>query len=199
MKAIILYIAVIVMGLLVGGLSTLWMLGLFGKGSLASFATINVEGWTSDPSIGAASADPYTRARVARHGLLALAKEEAIYFTRNTDDAGNRLSEDCRYELSGGPQDAFWWSITLYDTDSRLPMNGDGHLSLDATTLGNRHDWSAIISPDEPEAEHWLSSRSAGTFDLTLRLYRPAPDVIEDPQSRLTAPRIQNLGCGGGV
>jgi len=167
-------------GLMLGVVSALWMSGLIGlKGSPASFTDINVEGWTSDRSIGALSADPYTRARVARYGLLALAKEEAVYFTRKTDDEGDPLLEACRYELSGGPQNAFWWSITLYDADSRLPMNDDAALSVDATLVGDAPEWTALIAPARPAPvqsapRHWLSSRAAGTFDLTLRLYRQA-------------------------
>ncbi len=37
-------------------------------------ATVDMEGWHSDYDVGSRAADPYTRARIARHGLLALAK-----------------------------------------------------------------------------------------------------------------------------
>ncbi|MEO1406991.1 MAG: DUF1214 domain-containing protein [Pseudomonadota bacterium] len=197
MKTVFVYVIIVLFGLIFGSASALRMAGLLGGGSLSRFATVNVNDWTSDPSIGAASANAYTRARIARHGLLALSKEEAIYFGRNSDDAGDPLVEDCTYELSGGPQDAFWWSITLYDADSRLPMNEDEHLSLDATTVGNTSEWTATISPERPDQGYWLSSRSAGQFDLTLRLYRPAADVIEDPENRLFAPRIRKVSCEG--
>ena len=193
------YLVVALTGLVIGCGSALWMSGLIGKSTLSGFATINVNNWTSDPTIGAASADAYTRARIARHGLLALAKEEAIYFARATDDNGDPLLERCTYELRGGPQDALWWSITLYDSESRLPMNEDDHLSIDATKVGNTGEWRAIISPNEPDTEYWLSSRSAGRFDLTLRLYRPVPNIIEDPNTRLFAPSIQKISCEGAL
>ncbi|MEM7007359.1 MAG: DUF1214 domain-containing protein [Pseudomonadota bacterium] len=200
MKTILVYVfylLVIVAGLFAGGVSALWMSGLLGKSTISSFATVNVNNWTTDPSIGAASADAYTRARIARHGLLALAKEEAIYFARSTDDDGEPLLEACSYELKGGPQEALWWSITLYDNDSRLPMNDDNRLSIDATLVGNTDEWSAIISSDQPDAPFWLSSRSAGQFDLTLRLYQPEPGVIEDSRQRLFAPSVQKVDCEG--
>ncbi|MEO9970330.1 MAG: DUF1214 domain-containing protein [Hyphomonadaceae bacterium] len=188
--------ALALVGLALGSMSALWMSGLIGTASIASFADVNIDGWASDRSIGAASADAYTRARVARHGLLALAKEEAIYFTRKTDDDGDPLSEGCTYQISGRPQDAFWWSITLYDAESRLPMNDDDALSIDATTVGNTDAWTAIIASRRPASEHWLSSRSADVFDLTLRLYRPAANVIEHPHTNLVAPKIRKLECG---
>lgn len=195
MKTLILFAFTGLTGLVLGGFSALLMSGLIVKGAPSRFADINVNGWTSDRSIGAASADAYTRARVALHGLLALSKEEAIYFTRSTDDDGAPLLERCAYELTGGPQDAFWWSITLYDADNRLPMNDDDALSIDATTIGNAGEWTATIAPTPPMAGHWISSRAADRFDLTLRLYRPAADVIENPKEALVAPRIGKIRC----
>lgn len=191
------YITLALIGLALGAASALWMSGLLGPGTARGFSDVEVAGWATDRSIGAPSADAYTRARVARHGLLALTREEAIYFTRNTDDAGDRLRSNCIYTLSGGPQDALWWSITLYDGDSRLPMNSDGALSIDATRMGNDGPWTATIAPARPESGAWLSSNGAERFDLTLRLYRPAPAVIEAPEDHLSTPQIRKISCDG--
>ena len=189
-------ILTLVAGVSVGVGSALWAAGLVGGGVSFGSNTLDVDGWATDLAIGAKSADPYTRARVARHGLLALAKEEAIYFTRDRDDDGDFLREDCIYELSGVGQDAHWWSITLYDGDSRLPMNNDEALSIDATTVGGDKPWRARIAPTPGDAEHWISSRHAGVFDLTLRLYRAAPNLLENPSVYLSAPRLKRLSCG---
>jgi hypothetical protein len=59
--------------------------------------------WSSDPLVGAKAANPWLRARIARVGLLALSKEETLYFDRTVDEAGNPLREECRYQLSGQP------------------------------------------------------------------------------------------------
>ncbi len=155
MKRILLGFGTLIAGLTVGAVSALWMAGLLG-GKPVDFAKVNIDGWVSDWSIGSAQADPYVRARVARHGLLALTKEEAVYFTKAVDDDGNRLSENCIYEVSGGAQDAYWWSITLYDGRSLLPMNTDLALSIDATLAANRYGdapWSFTVSRERPEAD----------------------------------------------
>ncbi|MEL7486710.1 MAG: DUF1214 domain-containing protein [Pseudomonadota bacterium] len=189
-------IPVIIAGLAVGVLSALWAAGLVDFGARgATFSDVDVDGWATDRAIGSASANPYTRARVARHGLLALAKEEAIYFTRRVDADGAPFREACAYEISGAPIDAAWWSVTLYDAESRLPMNDDGALSIDATGLGNDGAWRAVIAAKEPAEGAWLSSRNAGAFDLTLRLYRASRAILEDPQTTLTPPRITRLSC----
>jgi hypothetical protein len=176
--------------------SALWMAGLLPGANTLAFGNVDVGGWRSDFAIGSKSADPYTRARVARHGLLALARSEAVYLTRNTDDAGAPLREACTYRLSGGAMPAGWWSVTLYDGASMLPANTDSALSIDASRVG-AGAWEAVIAPERPGgAEHWISSRKAGTFDLTLRLYMPDPAVIDSPATALKPPRIARLSCG---
>jgi len=53
-----------------------------------------------------------------------------------------------------------------------------------------------VIAPTRPaDAAHWISSRNAGTFDLTLRLYMPEQGLLTDPGRALDAPRIERLGC----
>ena len=189
----------VLVGLILGGVcglgAALAAAGIVGPG-VSLGGQINASGWTSDWTIGSEAANPWTRARVARHGLLALTKEEAVYFTRTTDDAGERLTEACIYRVSGGAMPAQWWSVTLYNSESFLPDNTDNALSYDLTDAAGASDWSFTISP-EPAAEGgWVSSRAAGTFDLTLRLYKPTPELISDPETVLSPPRVEKLDCG---
>ncbi|MEM9739473.1 MAG: DUF1214 domain-containing protein [Pseudomonadota bacterium] len=182
-----------------GMMSALWTTGLLGKPGV-DFADVDVAGWQSDWSIGSDAAGPYMRARIARHGLLALTKQEAVYFTRRTDDDGRALTEECTYRLTGGRQPAEWWSITLYDSASRLPMNEDNALSLDRSQIGSVDAWGAIVSPiAATDSAFWISSRNAGEFDLMLRLYRPTQALLASPETELNTPSIERLGCQGGA
>lgn len=192
------YLVAVVAGSLLGLGSALWMAGLWPAGRNLTFGDVDVGGWRSDFAVGSAAADPYTRARVARHGLLALAKTEAVYFTRNVDDSGAPLQEACTYRISGEALPTGWWSVTLYDGQSMLPANIDDALSIDASRVG-RGAWSAIIAPAPPAGSTpWISSRKAGNFDLTLRLYMPAPALLAEPNSALDPPRVERLSCGEG-
>lgn len=197
MRRALTYLAAVIAGLALGLGSALWMAGLWPAGQNMAFGNVDVGGWRSDFASGSEAASPYTRARVARHGLLALAKTEAVYFTRNLDDAGAPLREACTYRLTGGAMPAGWWSVTLYDAASMLPSNTDGALSIDAERAG-AGAWQAVIAPQRPAGEGlWISSRGAGTFDLTLRLYMPSAKLLAKPAQTLTAPRIERLSCGG--
>lgn len=186
---------------LLGALSAAWMAGLLPYGPRVSNALV-IDGWQTDLAIGAETADPYLKARVARHGLLALRREEAVYFISNTDQAGNRLTETCSYEVRGKAMPAGWWSITLYDAKSRLPMNTDQALSFDASDVetdsdGETTDWSFIVSPILPLNENsaWVSSLAAGHFDLTLRLYRPNSGFLDTLDAPFQPPSIRKLHC----
>ncbi len=192
------YLAAVILGLALGLGSALWLAGLWPQRSNMAFGDIDVGGWRTDFAIGSKAADPYVRARVARHGLLALAKTEAVYFTRATDDTGAPLREGCSYRLSGGQEPAGWWSVTLYDAASMLPTNTDGALSIDAERAGSGA-WSAVIAPERPaDGSLWISSRGADSFDLTLRLYMPDAGLLADPNAALTPPNIKRLSCGEG-
>jgi hypothetical protein len=151
--------------------------------------------WRSNEHIGAPEAGPLVRAAVARRGLLALNRSETVYFTAWEDDTGAALREDCRYAVSGRGLPARWWSLTLYGEDDFLPLNDDNAHALTRTDLGEG-EWSLVAGPSPAPGAAWLSSRNAGQFSITLRLYHPDAAVREAPQS-LRLPSIRQLDCAG--
>lgn len=194
MKRLLIYGVFGLLGLGVGIFSALAMSGLL-PGDRRAAVGIDIDGWTGDLTMGSADASPYLRTRIARHGLLALAKSEAIYFIRDRDNEGQPFREQCTYRVSGGPLPAGWWSITLYNAENFLPDNDDGALSFDASRAGDE-EWSAIISPSAPaDSDNWISSRNAGEFDLTLRLYMPEEDALLRPAEAIAAPKVERLEC----
>ena len=136
-------VAVGVLGLAVGAGSGWWAItgGMGGE---------SYSGWYGSRVTGSADAGPWLRARVAVSGLLALTRDQAIYFTRKTDDAGARFSEQCRYQVTGGALPGKWWSVTVYAVDNYLPRNNDDALSFDATEVKTdaNGNWSAMLSPE---------------------------------------------------
>lgn len=184
-------VAVTAAGLLVGLASGVAAI------SLAAPGLDDYGGWRTASAIGSPAAGPYTRAVVARTGLLALTRREAVYFTRYADDRGAPLSETCRYRLDGVGLPARWWSVTLYAADNFLAVNGDHAYAFDATRAppDPAASWHVIISPTA-EPGPWISSRNAGRFSLTLRLYNPAPEALAAPAA-IRFPQIHRLSCRG--
>jgi hypothetical protein len=167
------------------------------SGGALSAGDIMVGRWSSDPNVGAKAANPWLRARIARVGLLGLTKSETMYFDRTKDEAGNPLREACTYRLSGTTIPTRWWSMTIYGADQFLPRNRDGASSVDATRAlaVGQTTWQGILSADRPaDAVSWLSSKAAGTFSVTLRLYNPSTtDPVE--LSQLSFPKIELQSC----
>lgn len=183
---------VLLLGLAIGAGSAVHSMkrgGLRGAGST---------GWHGNAVTGSVDADPWTRARVALTGLLALNKSQAIYFTTQTDDSGARLSERCRYRVSGGALPARWWSVTVYADDDYLPQNEDDALSFDATEVkpDARAQWSALVASKPEPGLPWASSNKAGDYTLTLRLYNPTKAAQED-FGTIPLPKVTKLDCGG--
>lgn len=187
--------ACVAAGLLIGGGSALLVLGngqLLGRESR--------QGWFGNANAGSTAAGPYTRAIIAKIGLLALSRAETIYFHKYDDENGKRLDAACAYELSGGPLPARWWSITIYAADDFLPVNGDAAQSVDATRLAKTADgrWTARVAATRAGAADWISSKHAGAFSLGLRMYNPS-DAARASLAAIDFPRIRSLGCAGGA
>jgi len=154
--------------------------------------------WLGNRDVGSTRADPWTRAIIARIGLLALNRSETIYFTRYRDSEGRPFSAACVYELSGTDLPTRWWSVTIYGDDDFLPPNQDGAYSVDATRALRDASgrWRARIAPAADGAPNWISNRAAGTFNLSLRLYNPSPAALAD-DAAIPFPSVRRISCNG--
>ena len=195
MKHAITVFLALTLGAGVGIGSALYMTGVLGRG-VSHGENVGIDGWHADWSLGSEAADPYVKAWVARFGLLALQKTEAVYFIKAQDNDGAPLQEACSYRVSGGVIPGEWWSLTLYDETAYLPLNDDNRLSFVATDAADPSNWSFVIGSD---GQADVSSRNAGLFDLLLRIYRPDAALLEAPASSLAPPTIEKLTCAEGV
>jgi hypothetical protein len=192
LKSVLLGGFIVTAGLACGAAVSLWQSG-------QAHDTVAAGYWSTDPDIGSAEADGLLRARVARVGLFALTRQEAVYYSRTVDEAGAGLDPACTYVLSGGRLPAGWWSVTLYAEDSFLARNTDGAASVNAETPGlNPDGWRVEVGPTRPEdGTPWLSTRATRGFDLTLRLYEPDASVLSSP-SALSFPTLTRISCPAG-
>lgn len=168
-------VLIVALGLGLG--SAWWMINAgFGSG-------LQNGAWATNTNIGSPQANPYTRAAVARAGLLALNKSETVYFTAATDDAGEPLTTKCTYRLEGAPLATRWWSITAYGADHYLIPNPQKHYSQAMNTVSRAADnsFTLTVGPDAT-GENSIPTGYAGSgegapFSLTLRLYNPAEET----------------------
>ena len=190
LRRILAWTAAVVAGVVLGGASA-WVALTIGVSGFSS----HYGAWSLNRAAGSTAAGPYTRAIIARYGLLALSSHEALYFNLERDEHGQPLSESCIYDLTGHDLATRWWSITLYARDSYLARNDDHAASIDATRVSADDDgsWHARVSSVQGNTVNWLSSRNARRgFSLTLRVYNPQRDFAPSEDS---LPNLTTVSC----
>lgn len=190
MRGLFKYVAIIVLGLLLGGGVGIWHIRSGG------FGDTPIGPWLYSKLAGSVAADDQTRSVIALYGLLALPRSEALYFTAKSDSAGRPLDGRCHYRIDGAPLAARWWSITLYNPEGYLIPNrwhrhSIGSLAAQSDAAGR---WQVHIAP-EPRDTTTLPTATRGGFDITLRAYRPSGQLLNDPR-QVQLPTITRLECG---
>ena len=157
--------------------------------------SVEVGAWRTNLQAGSQDAGMYTRATIAVNALLALGRDETMYFVATRDDAGHALRAQCNYRITGVPPQARWWSVTAYAEDLFLFDAPNGHYSLNGSTakLDAAGAFAFSTGPTEQPGLYWLPTPGNRALILTLRLYNPAPTLQAAPQT-LVAPALQKIG-----
>jgi len=164
--------------------------------------------WRASTLAGSPEADLYTRARVALGGLLALNREETMYYVASTDSAGQPLRARCSYRVSGVPPKARWWSVTAYAQDLYLFDNPQRRYSVNGQTalLDVQGRFAFVSGPVAPPAAAmpavapsagavpWIPTPGESGLFFTLRVYNPEAALSAAPGT-LQAPVIELLGA----
>jgi hypothetical protein len=172
------------------GLAATWATVIHGTKS----GGVNDGPWRTSLFAGSSEGSPYLRAYVAVHGLLALSREETIYYTAADDSEGNALNGNCVYQVEGRDPPARWWSITAYGADDFLIPNDADRYSVSMSSVARRADGTFLVTLSQGQAEsNWIPV-AAGRFDLTIRLYNPQAAAVADP-GHGTLPTIKKAIC----
>ena len=154
--------------------------------------------WHASLLAGSADADAHTRARVALGGLLALNRDETMYYVAAIDSDGRALRSRCSYRVSGLPPPGRWWSVTAYADDFFLFADTQRRYSLNGATakLDAQGRFAVVTGPQAPPGgtEPWLPTPGDRGLLFTLRVYNPAAGLQARPDS-LQPPQIQRLGA----
>lgn len=177
-----------------GGAGSVW----YALNAREGVGAVTVGSWTAYPDMGAPDADPYSKARQARLGLLPLGRAEGLAFIATRDAGGARLSRQCSYVIQGSTPPARFW--TLYAADPSLRMiatKGNRKPALQSLSiLRNADNAFAIAVAPEAAPGNWLRVSGSGPMALVLTLYdTPVAGVIgvED----VALPQVERTACGG--
>lgn len=177
LKYLVAAVIVLVLGGAIGYGSAVWARDfVFETGALKNGP------WYTNLTIGSEEAGIYTRAAIAKHGLLALAKSETLYYSAYTDDDGQPLLTSCDYRIEGRDLDARWWSITAYGEDDFLIPNDQNRYAYGGNEVTYDADGRyTIYLSATPKEGCWLPTGNQDKFSLTLRVYNPGPDFCNNP------------------
>lgn len=164
------------------------------RGATPADSTVKNGPWTANLTAGGSDADAYTRTAVAIAGLLALNKDETIYYGATADSAGEPFDPNCAYRIEGRDPDARWWSITAYGNDHFLIDHPSKRYSVSKTSVLRAAGGSFVVRASlQEEAQNWIATSKDG-FQLTLRLYNPGDTVTSDPAGA-ALPAIVKEAC----
>ena len=157
---------------------------------------IRIGAWRINTLAGSSAANSLTRARIAIQALLAMHRQETIYFFASEDDRGQPLDPAHDWEIRGRGFDCRWWSFTLYDQDFRLIASPSQRYSVHSDNIVPEPDGSyrIVLSRNEAGANR-LACGDAKKLIVTLRLYNPSQAVLNDVAS-VKLPAIRRIETG---
>jgi hypothetical protein len=158
-------------------------------------------GWTSfQGAVGRYGTNYMARAITARVAVGANPAEDAVYMSNSTDADGQPLNGSMRYRMhfaaSELPPVLAFWSVTGYDKDGYFIANSINRYAIgDRDKLKFNPDGSLDLSiqAQDPGPDHqsnWLPSGDR-TFNLTMRLYWPKPDLLNGSWHPPAVERVQ--------
>lgn len=158
-------------------------------------------GWLVGRSgFGVYGNDYLKRAIITMAGLGAVSPEDAIYPINFADADGQPLMGERDYvlhfEKDEIPPANGFWSVTMYDEEGFQVANPIDRFAIgDRDALTFNADGSLDIylqheNPGKDRESNWLPAPASGKLGVTLRLFAPAPEVID---GRWTPPAIQRV------
>jgi hypothetical protein len=149
------------------GLAATWATAI--RGSMGG--SVDNGPWRTSLYIGSSESGPYLRARIAVHGLLALSREETLYYTATGDSDGHALAGNCSYRIEGRDPPARWWSITAYGADDFLIPNSAERYSVSMNSVARGPDGTFALT---------VSKAHRGQLDSgDRRTFRPDDPALQ--------------------
>ena len=175
-----------------GGAASVW----YALESQQGVGAVGVGGWIAHPDIGTPDADPYTKARIAREGILALGRAEGVPFVAQRDSSGQPLRAECAYTVEGSIPAARFWRLCATDAlQHNLRSDGDRYAALQSYELVRAPDDSVSIAVgSRPRPGNWLFVRASGPMVLVLTLY-DTPISTGGDFGGLAMPQVLRVGC----
>ena len=188
------FLMIVVLGLAVGGgAASVW----YALNAQEGVGAVTLGGWTTFPDIGTPDADPYSKARIARDGRLALGRAEGLAFTAQRDAGGDPLLRQCAYRIEGSVPTARFWTLHAARADgSPIATDGVRAVALDSYDAVRNPDSSISVTiGPRPAPGNWLALSGSGPMLFVLTLY-DTTIATSTEVAGVELPQILKAGCG---
>jgi len=175
-----------------GGGASVWYMLKANEG----VGAVTIGQWTALPYLGTADADPYSKARVARDGLLALGSAEGLAFSAKEDADGHALRRECTYRIEGPVPSARFWTLYAADPAGTVLRRGNRRAAaMHSYQLVRGDDNSiSIMAGADPTPGNWLALSGEGPMSLVLTFF-DTPIASNTGASDVMLPSIVKVSC----
>lgn len=165
----ILLIALSVAIAVLGGAGSVW----YALNAEHSVGAMTVGAWTAYPDLGSPDADAYSKARMAREGVLTLGRAEGLSFTASHDSSGAPLRRECSYVVEGTLPPARFWTLYAADASmSALAAASGREPTLNSQQVLRRPgNVVAVTFSRHPSPGNWIAVSGEGAMAVVLTLY----------------------------
>lgn len=175
---------------LAGGVASAW----WALDNEVGFGEITVGPWVAAPQLGQPDADPYSRAQLARGGVIPLGPAEGVRFSASTDDRGRTLDAACEYRLHGTLPPSRVWTLRTLEGRGPADENRLPDALNSRTVLHGDNGRIDVAVAARAQPGNWLHVGAAGSFTLALTLY-DTPVSGSATLSDIRLPAITRTDC----
>lgn len=151
--------------------------------------------WTSWPTAGTRSSNPYVRAHYLSHDRLPISQLEVNELEARVDSDGEPLDGNCTYDISGKMPKTRWWSIYTFTNAPSVTATPPDRLGTSSQQVFYQADGAFKITlSQELQTGNWLVPADENDFVLVLRHYNPGRSISNQFKFE-NLPTIKKRGC----
>jgi len=143
-----------------------------------NFFNVSHGPWTSWPTAGTRSSNPYVRAHYLVHNRLPISQFEINELEARVDSEGELLDGNCTYEIKGMMPKTRWWSLYTFAQTPSSRVALPKRAGIGSQQIFYQHDGSFSIQlSDEPQPGNWLIPAGTDGLVIVLRHYNPSRSI----------------------
>ena len=157
------------------------------------FQKIAIGQWNIWPKAAVPSADPYTKAYLARAGKTWMSTTEGLAFFSTQDSKGEHYASNCEYKLTGIIPRGRLWTLSYIETSKQKSITKPAYITSD-DVIWNEDNQLEIYISKTAQPGNWLPLTTKNRFSLALRIY-DTPLTSGALDAAIKTPLIERVGC----